>query len=47
MQVPSAFERGLLRLTTRLTPPLIIRNEQADIAMDLFNGYIRSVSGSL
>ena len=43
-----AFERGLLCLgagpnTIRISPPLIISREQADIAMDILEGCIGSV----
>jgi 4-aminobutyrate aminotransferase len=47
-----AFERGLLCLgagenTIRLTPPLIVSKEQADIAMGILEGCIESVAGAL
>ena len=47
-----AFERGLLCLgagenTIRVTPPLIVSKEQADIAMDILEGCIHSVSEAL
>ncbi len=43
-----AFERGLLCLgagpnTIRISPPLIVSREQADIAMDILEGCIGSV----
>ena len=47
-----AFERGLLCLgagenTIRVTPPLIVSKEQADIAMDILEGCVHSVSEAL
>jgi 4-aminobutyrate aminotransferase len=46
--IERAFERGLLCLgagesAIRLTPPLIVSKEQADIAMDIFEQCIQSV----
>ena len=47
-----AFERGLLCLgaglnTIRLSPPLIISKEQADIAMDILESCIGDVENGI